>query len=421
MNMYILAATRSPFCKMGSLLDSLSAADLGRHATSSLLTQTGINPETFSEIIFGCVGQPADSANIARVIALRSGIPQNIPGMTVHRNCASGLEAITTAHQRMCANRGDLFLVGGTESMSNYPLLYSKEAALHFTDFAKSKSISDKLTAATHFRPNHFSPLVSLKLGLTDPVCGLNMGETAEILSREFNISREEQDAFAVQSQSRAHAGKELLCEEIAPIQVNGEAITEDNGIRTDSTQKKLATLSPVFDKLTGTVTAANSSQISDGAVALAVSSEQQAQKLEIEPLGRIVDYSFTGCDPKRMGLGPVLAIADLLRRTKLTLDDIDLFEINEAFATQVLACLKAFKEHEYAKKAGLEQAIGEIPLSKLNQLGGSIALGHPVGATGSRLVFTALKQLKRNKQKRAIVSMCIGGGQGGAMMVETL
>ena len=415
----IIAGVRTPFTRMGTDLANLSASDLGRHAVASLLDCTAIDPGVISEVIMGCVGQPADSANIARVIALRSGIPKEVPACTVNRNCASGMESLTTAHQRMCAGMGDCFIVGGTESMSNYPLIFRNSATEHFTELAKARSLKDRLLALTHFRPQDFSPLLGLQLGLSDPVSGLNMGETAEVLVRDFDLSREDQDTFAANSHVKALAARELVAQEVAAVYVDGVAVTEDNGMREDSTVEKLGKLRTVFDYQTGSVTAGNASQITDGAVALLVATEARAEALGIEPIGRLTDYAYTGCDPVRMGIGPVQAIAAANARSGLSLEDADLIEINEAFAAQVLAVLKAMQKPEYARKAGLENPLGEIPLEKLNPRGGSIALGHPVGATGARLVLSALNQLKASGGQRALVSLCIGGGQGAALWLE--
>lgn len=416
--MFILAATRTPFCKIGTALAALTADDLGRSCVSALLTKTGIDPSELSEVIFGCVAQPAEAANISRIIALRAGIPHHVPAITVHRNCASGMEAVTVAHQRIAAGQGDLFLVGGVESMTHIPLLFPHEAALHFSDLNRAKSSSQKLSAAASFNLSDFKPRVGLELGLTDPYSGLIMGDTAEILAREFQITREAQDSFAASSHAKALAHREELNAEISPVYVNDTAVTEDNGIRTDSTPEKLATLHPIFDRSTGTVTAGNSSQITDGAVALLVGTEEAAKRLGIEPLGRLAAYAYSGCDPSRMGLGPVHAIARAKQLFGLTPDDADLFEINEAFAAQVLAVLASLKD---PATHHLDLPAYDIPLEKLNQRGGSIALGHPVGATGARLILTALFQLKATNQKRALATLCIGGGQGAALYLETV
>lgn len=406
----IVAGVRTPFCKAGTDLASLTADELGRVAVDSLLTTTGIDPGAIDEVIFGCVCQPADTANIARVIALRAGIPASVPAVTVHRNCASGFEAITTAFERMAAGRGSLFLVGGVDSMSHVPLLYRESAATKFGAIAKAKSPQAKIAAMTSFRPADFSPRIGLKLGLTDPVSGLNMGETAEILAREMDISRAAQDTFAVQSHEKALAAQERLGSEIGPVYVTskgGKAVIRDNGPRTGQSREVLAGLKPVFDRY-GSVTAGNSSQITDGAVALLVATEQRAAELGIEPLGALTDYAYAGCDPARMGLGPVHAIDRLARESGHRPADADVIEINEAFAAQVLAVLKMLREQGY-----------EVPEDRLNVNGGAIALGHPVGASGARLALTGLKELQRRNARHALVSLCVGGGQGGALWLE--
>jgi acetyl-CoA C-acetyltransferase/acetyl-CoA acyltransferase len=397
----IVDGVRTPFCKMNTSLAPLGADELGRVAVSALLTRTGLDPQMIDEVIFGCVCQPVEAANVARVIALRAGIPESVPAMTVHRNCASGFEAVTTACERMAAGRGSVFVVGGAENMSQVPLLFKPGAAKKYGALGGAKTVLKKLAALAKFRLSDFEPRVALKLGLTDPVSGLNMGETAEILARENGISRDMQDEFAVESHRKAVAAREKLAEEICPVYVNGNAITEDNGPRADTSPAALGKLKPVFDRRYGTVTAGNSSQISDGAVALLVMTEEKAAELGFtQPLGRLAEYAYTGCDPARMGLGPVSAI----RKAGRPVAEADLIEINEAFAAQVLAVLKIR---------------GDVPREKLNVNGGAIALGHPVGATGARLVLGALKELQRRQGRRALVSLCVGGGQGGALWLE--
>lgn len=404
--MVIVDGVRTPFCKMGTELSTFSADDLGRIAVNALLTRTGLDPALIDEVIFGCVAQPMDAANIARVIALRAGIPESVPAATVHRNCASGFEAFTTAYERMAAGRGSIYVVGGTESMSHVPLLFQEATARKFTDLARSKSTTQKVGALAAFRVSDFEPRAGLKLGLTDPVCGLNMGETAELLAREDGITRERQDAFALQSHQRALAAEARLAEELCPVYASGKPLLRDNGPRKDQSMEVLGGLRPVFEKY-GTVTAGNSSQITDGAVALLLMTEARAKGLGYKPLGALTTYAYAGCDPARMGLGPVAAIERLAKFTSLTLADADLIEINEAFAAQVLAVLSRLKP--------------EIPPDKLNVNGGAIALGHPVGATGARLILTSLKELARRNAKRALVSLCVGGGQGGAIWLERI
>jgi len=416
----IVDGVRTPFCRIGTNLASCAADELGRVAVNALLTRTGIDPGLIDEVIFGCVGQPAEAANVARVIALRSGIPERVPAVTVHRNCASGLEAIIQAQTRIEAGRGSIFVVGGAESMSQIPLLFTSSATRKFTALSRARSLRQKLAAWIAFRPGDFKPRIGLQLGLTDPVCGLNMGETAELLAREFGISREVQDSFALASHSKAAAAKEKLAAETCPVFAASGAITADNGPRSNQTLESLARLRPVFDRKTGTVTAGNASQITDGAVALLVMSESRASKLGLNPLGVLAHHVNVGCEPSRMGLGPAFAVNEVLRRAGTTLKDIDLVEINEAFAAQVLAVLAALTSDKFARKRlGREQAVGEISPERLNVNGGAVALGHPVGATGARLVLTALKEMKRRNARRALVSLCVGGGQGAAALLE--
>ncbi|PQJ27794.1 thiolase family protein [Rubritalea profundi] len=418
--LYIYQCTRTAFTKMGGAMDHLNAADIGKSAVSSLLTNAAIDPALIDEVIMGCVCQPADSANIARVIALRSGIPESVTAATVHRNCASGMEAITTAYERMHADHGQLFVVGGCESMSNTPVLYRKSAVQKFAKLARARSPLAKLTAALQFRPKDFNPLIGLRLGLTDPFTGINMGQTAEILAREYEISRVEQDAFAVNSHNKALNYQQSLNQEISPVYTRGKAIDSDDGIRADSSVEKLANLKPVFEKNTGSVTAGNSSQITDGAAVLLVGSIRM-KELGLEPVGRLRGYAYAGCDPSRMGLGPLFAMQKLFKETGFSLAQADIIEINEAFAAQALACIKLSDSEVLAKKAGLDSKLGEIPLDKLNRRGGAIALGHPVGATGARLVLTALDQLRESQQQHALTTLCIGGGQGAALWIERL
>ncbi|MBI4661611.1 MAG: thiolase family protein [Verrucomicrobia bacterium] len=419
----VIDGVRTPFCKAGTELRGCGADELGRVAVSALLTRTGLDPAGIDEVIFGCVAQPMDAANVARVIALRAGIPERVPALTVQRNCASGCEAFTQAHEKIMSGRGSVYLVGGTESMSNVPLLWPSKAAEKFAKLAKAKTLGQKLRAFASFRPSDLRPRIGLQLGLTDPVCGLNMGETAELLAREFGIRREEQDAFALESHAGAVSARDRLSEEVCPVFLpDGSTVVQDNGPRANQTPAALAKLKPVFDRKYGTVTAGNSSQITDGAVALLIMTEERASQLGFTPLGGLLGYAWAGCDPARMGLGPVFAMSSAESQLGLTVNDADLIEINEAFAAQTLAVLKASGSEKFARKM-LERPkpLGEIPREKLNVNGGAIALGHPVGATGARLILTSLKELKRRGAKRALVSLCVGGGQGVAIWLEAL
>ncbi len=416
----IIDGIRTPFSKMGTDLNDLSAVDLGRIVTRELLERTGIDPEIIDEVIFGCVGQPAEAANIARVIALLSGIPKNKPSFTVHRNCASGIESVVQAAMKIQLGEGSCFLAGGTESMSNIPFYLTKDLQEIITYSNRGKTFIEKIQPWLKLRFKNLSPRIGLQMGLTDPVCGLNMGQTAEVLAKEFGITRREQDEFALLSHRRAVEARGVLKEEIVPV-IPGpkykKVVEMDNGPRENQSMEALTKLRPVFDKYSGTVTAGNSSQITDGAAALLVMKESKAKELNLTPLGFIRSYSFVGVEPHRMGIGPAHAIPLVLKKSGIRLKDIQTVEINEAFAAQVLAVLKALKSENMIKEFG--EYTGDIDQSILNVNGGAIALGHPVGATGARLILTTLKHMKRNNLTKGLVSLCVGGGQGAAVVVE--
>ncbi len=418
----IVVGVRTPFCKAGTELAAFGADELGRIAVNALLTRTDLDPALVDEVIFGCVAQPVDAANVARVIALRAGIPQSVPAMSVQRNCASGCEAVALAQEKLRAGSGSIFIVGGAESMSNIPLLFNQSAAEKFGRLARARSLGQRLRSFSSFRPSDFQPRVGLLLGLTDPVCGLNMGETAEVLAREFSLTRVEQDTFALRSHQLASDARERLADEICPafLAPKPTAVSKDNGPRENQSMEALAKLKPVFDRRTGTVTAGNASQVTDGAVALLVMGERRAAELGFTPLGVLTAYTCAGCDPSRMGLGPVFAMAQAEALTGLSLDDADLIEVNEAFAAQTLAVMKCVQSGGFARKfLNRDRPLGEIPIGKLNVNGGAIALGHPVGATGARVILTSLKELHRRKARRALVTLCVGGGQGTALWLE--
>jgi acetyl-CoA acetyltransferase family protein len=422
---YIVDGVRTPFAKAGTAFSETEAVDLGKAVVALLVARTGIDPFKIEEVIIGCVAQPVDSANVGRIVALRAGIPEPVPAITVNRNCASGLEAVTHAAEKMLAGRGDIFIVGGVESMSRIPLLFSHEAANKFSALARAKTIPQKLSALSSFRPADFQPRIGLLLGLSDPVCGCNMGQTAENLSRDFNVTREEQDAFAMSSHHKAIAARTKLKEEMTPVYLpkakNGQtSLEQDNGPRENQTMEALTKLKPVFEPENGTVTAGNSSQVTDGAAALLMMTERALKESGLTPLGRLEGYAYAGLDPSRMGLGPIYAIHRAEARTGLGLKDADIIEINEAFAAQVIACQKAANSLSYCKDHLMrDKPLGEIPDQILNVNGGAIALGHPVGVSGSRLVLTALKELRRRNANRALVSLCVGGGQGGALWLN--
>ena len=421
----VVAGARTPFVKAGTLLGRVHPAELGRVVVREAIERADLDPAGLDEVIVGNIAGPADAANVARVIALLAGVPQKVPAFTVNRNCASGLESIVEGAYRIRAGDADLVIAAAVESMSRIPLLFSDEAQEVWTRIARSKGVLSRIAASGGFRLRHFKPLVGLQLGLTDPVSGLNMGETAEVLAREFQLGREAQDRFALRSHQLATAAwKEgRTQEEVVPVPIPPEylqAAERDNGIREGQTMEALGKLKPVFDRRYGTVTAGNSSQITDGAAALVLASAARARELGLPVLGTLRSWAFAGCDPARMGLGPVMATPRALKRAGgLTLDRLGLVEINEAFAAQVLACLEAFDSREFCEEFLGSGPIGAPDPERVNVNGGAIALGHPVGATGGRLVLTLLHEMRRREVSLGLATLCIGGGQGGAIIVE--
>jgi acetyl-CoA C-acetyltransferase/acetyl-CoA acyltransferase len=416
---------RSPFAKAGTVLRGVSAVELGRQVVNELVARADLDPARIDEVIVGCAGHPIDAANIARVVALRANLPRSIPAMTVQRNCGSGLEAITAAVERIRAGRAQIILAGAVESMSNYPLLYSKAAARQFGRLFRARGPGRKLAATLGFRPRHFRPEVALLTGLTDPVCGLNMGETAEVLAKEFDISRQAQDEFALRSHQRAIAAEaagsfadERMTLFLPPS--HAEIVDTDIGPRAEQTLEALGALKPAFDRRFGTVTSGNACMVTDGAAATLVMSAAAARDLGFEPLGRVAGYAWAGLSPRRMGLGPCYAVPRALADAGRDLAAMDRIEINEAFAAQVLACLLCLRSSAFARdELGLSTPVGAVPAERLNVNGGAIALGHPVGVTGARQVITLLHEMRRNGLRHGLATMCIGGGQGGAVVLE--
>lgn len=414
----VLGGMRTPFCKAYGAMADVHAVDLGVAAVTAAVDKAGRKLDDIDEVILGNVSGPADSANIARIVALKAGIPHDRIAHTVNRNCGSGMESILTAWQSLRERRSGIIIAGGTESMSNVPLMFRNSAARLLTEAGRARSLFARLKVYAKLRPRHFKPVPGVMLGLTDPYCGLNMGQTAEILAREFAVSREDQDLFALDSHRNAAAAQEA-CFLSGEISAFG-SIQRDNAVRTGQTLESLQKLRPIFDA-EGTVTAGNSCPLTDGAAAVVLASGEAVDTHSLKPLGYVTGYAIAGCDPSRMGLGPVYATARLLRQTGLQLKDFDLFEINEAFAAQVLACLAALDSTTFAEKElGLTKAPGSVPRDRLNVHGGAIALGHPVGTTGTRMILTLLRALKEKGLHRGLATLCVGGGQGVAIVVET-
>lgn len=408
---YIVDMSRTPFIKAGQGPGAFSASDLAVAACKPLLLRQKFLPTELGEVVTGCIIPSSEEANISRVISLRVGCGKEVPAYTVQRNCGSGMQALDSAMNDIQLGRHDLVLAGGTEAMSRAPLLFNAEMTRWFSRFALSRTFSQKLKTALQFRPKFLVPEIALLKGLTDHTIRMNMGHTAEEVAYRYNITRDAMDAYALQSHARAIQAQNnhSLSNIVSLINpINGAVISVDNGVRADSSAEKLAKLKPIFDKPFGTVTAGNSSQVTDGAAFMILASQDAVKKFNLKPRAKIIDVAWAGVAPEIMGLGPVAAIQNLLRKQGHSFSSVDYWEINEAFAAQVLGCLKAI-------------APDQISEDRLNIYGGAIALGHPVGASGARIVMQLINVLENNDAKRGVASMCIGGGQGGAMLIERM
>jgi len=426
---YVVDGARTPFLKSKNRPGPYAASDLATQAGRVLLSRQRFEPTELDEVILGCAAPSVDEVNIGRVAALRMGCGEKVPGWTVMRNCASGMQAIDSGIGNILSGRSNLVLAGGVDALSRAPLLYNERMVNWFSDMAAARTTGQRigLFARIPFK-SLLAPVIGIMKGLTDPVVGLLMGQTAENLAHRFGITREQMDAFSVKSHQKVVRAQEAG--HLAPGGGEVEALYDakgniamlDDGVRKDASMENLKKLKPFFDRKYGNVTAGNSSQITDGAAWLVLASEDSVKRFDLKPLGRIVDSQWAGLDPAQMGLGPVHAATPILKRHGLGLNDLDYWEINEAFAAQVLGCLAAWKDQKYCRdELGLDNALGALDDGKLNVDGGAIALGHPVGASGARIVLHLLKTLRRNNAKRGIASICIGGGLGGAMLVEAL
>lgn len=412
-SVYIIDMSRTPFLRVDRGPGIYSAADLAVAACQSMLIRQNFAPTEFGEVVTGCMIPSSEEANISRVISLRLGCGKEVPAYTVQRNCASGMQALDSAMKDIQLGRHDLVLAGGTEAMSRAPLMFNAAMTRWFSRFVSSKNLSQKLKTLLQFRPGFLAPEISLLKGLTDHTIRMSMGQTAEEVAYQYNITREAMDVYALQSHQRSlEAQKNKSLSNIVSLinSSNGQVVIEDNGVRADSSMEKLSKLKPFFDKPFGKVTPGNSSQITDGAAFMILASEEAVKKFNLKPRAKIVDVAWAGVAPELMGLGPVAAIQKLFQQQNCSFDSVDYWEINEAFAAQVLGCLLA-----------LNAEGGGINFDKLNIYGGAIALGHPVGASGARIVMQLINALENNNAKRGIASLCIGGGQGGAMLIERI
>ncbi len=408
--------------RAGEDLREVPVDELGRSCCRDLLDRCAISPAEIDELILGCCAQPPDRANPARVVALRSGLPIETPAHTVSRNCASGMQAVSDAFDRIRGAAASSILAGGAESMSRIPLLFPLSFGFKVASLARARSLPEKMAGLFGFRWKDLKPRIALLEGLRDPFSGEMMGITAERLAREWGISRSDQDLYALESHQKAVAAADLLKQEISGIAVPprlDQVIRQDVGPRPNAKIEKMAKMKPYFDRKLGSVTVANSCGITDGAAMLLLMDGERAIALGYKPLARVLGTAFLGLDPLRMGLGPVHAIARVLDGTGLVLSDIDRVELNEAFAAQVLACQAALDDESYSTGVGFSAAPGSIATERLNVQGGAIALGHPVGASGARLILTLARQLQRAGGGHGIATMCVGGGQGGAVLLE--
>jgi acetyl-CoA acyltransferase len=438
----LVEGVRTPFVKSDTKFKDIHPAELGRVAVHELIERANLDVNTVDEVIMGNTGNPPDAVNISRVIALRAGIPLQTPAVTVHRNCASALESITTGFERIRAGTCDVVIAGGSENMSQLPLLMSRPFVKAFQRLMGARSLGQQLGALGALMKADFKqvmelmttppmastphkPRVSVMEGLTDPFVGINMGQTAEVLAKEFNISREEQDQFALLSHQKAVAAQQngRLNEEITSVflaPAYKEYVSQDVGPRAEQTMEQLGKLKPFFDRKYGTITVGNACPLTDGAAAVLLMSRARAKELGYKPIVTIRGYAFAGLEPERMGLGPAYSTPKALKRSGITLKEVGLIELNEAFAAQVIACVKAMASDTFAKdKLGLSQKVGEIDPKNLNVNGGAIALGHPVGATGTRLVVTLMKEMQKRNVQFGVATLCIGGGQGGTVVLE--
>jgi acetyl-CoA C-acetyltransferase len=425
---YVVDGARTPFLKAKNRPGPFSAGDLATQAGRTLLMRQPFAPTELDEVILGCASPSPDEVNIGRVVALRMGCGERVPGWTVMRNCASGMQALDSGANNILAGRSQLVLAGGVDALSRAPLLFSDAMVLWLSGWYATKTLGQKATALAKLKLGYLAPVIGIMKGLTDPMVGLLMGQTAENVAHRFGISREMMDAFSVRSHQRVVAAQDAgrLAPAGGEVEAvydrHGNAYSLDDGLRRDSSMENLAKLKPFFDRKFGNVTPGNSSQITDGAAWLILASEEAVRRHGLKPIGRILDSEWAGLDPAQMGLGPVHAATPILKRNGMQLNDPDVWEINEAFAAQVLGCLAAWKDGKYCRdELGLDAPMGELDQNKLNTDGGAIALGHPVGASGARIVLHVLKALKRTGGKKGMASICIGGGLGGAMLVEAL
>jgi acetyl-CoA acyltransferase len=418
----VVAGVRTPFTRAGTVFKDLSAIELGKLCVSELLQRSNLSGNEVEALVFGTVVPNVLAPNIAREVSLMPMLPKGVQAYSVSRACASANQAITDAADQIALGHNDVIIAGGAESLSNVPILHSRGFADALVAASRAKSLAGRIGALARIRPRDLVPITP---AIAEPTTGETMGESAEKMAKINDISREDQDHFALRSHRLAAAGTAdgRLTAEISPVVVPPRydiVVKTDNGIREDTSYEKLAALKPVFDRRYGSVTAGNSSPLTDGGACVLLMSEAKARSLGYEPLGYIRSYAYAALDPgEQLLMGPVLAAPVALQRAGLTLADMDLVEMLEAFAAQVLCNLKGFESVEWAHRAGFADPVGEVDRARLNVMGGSIALGHPFGATGARITTTLLNEMGRRDAQYGLMTVCAAGGLGFAMVLE--
>lgn len=418
----IVAGVRTPFARAGTAFKNLTAIELGRLCVAELIQRTNLEGRLVEAIVYGTVVQAVTAPNIAREVSLLPMLPKGCEAYTVGRACASANQAITDAADQILLGHHDVVIAGGAESLSNVPILHSRSMSEKLLAFSRAKGTAQRVRLLGSIRPRDLVPITP---AIAEPSTGETMGQSAEKMAKINHIPREEQDQFALRSHRLAAVGTEdgRLTAEIVPVYVPPKydaALTSDNGIRTDTSIEQLRALKPVFDRQYGTVTAGNSSPLTDGASAVLLMSEERAKTLGYPPLAFIRSYAYAALDPgEQLLMAPVLAAPLALQRAGLALADIDLIEMHEAFAAQVLCNLAGFVSHEWAERAGFSEPVGDVDRSKLNVMGGSIATGHPFGATGGRILTTLSNELVRRGGQFGLLTVCAAGGMGHAMVIE--
>ncbi|HTE47384.1 MAG TPA: acetyl-CoA C-acyltransferase FadI [Gemmatimonadaceae bacterium] len=418
----IVAGVRTPFARSGTAFKDISAIDLGKRCVAELIQRTNLDGDLVEALVYGTVVSSVVAPNIAREVSLLPMLPRGCDAYTVGRACASANQAITDAADQIVLGHHDVVIAGGAESLSNVPILHSRSMSEKLIGLSRAKSFGQRVSLVGSIRPRDFIPITP---AIAEPSTGETMGQSAEKMAKLNHIPREEQDQFALRSHRLASVGTEdrRLTADIVPVYAPPRyetVLTSDNGIRTDTSIEQLRGLKPVFDKRYGSVTAGNSSPLSDGASAVLLMSEERARVLGYTPLAYIRSYAYAALDPgEQLLMGPVLAAPVALARAGLTLRDIDLIEMHEAFAAQVLCNIVGFESRQWAERAGFNEPVGEIDRSILNVMGGSISIGHPFGATGGRILTTLANELTRRDGQFGLMTVCAAGGMGHAMVIE--